>query len=298
MGRKLIVRIELLINKNGLTVSAEDNALMQVIHEILLNEGKSNSLVGIINKFKNLNNKIEEEKIENNDQTQFIEIIEEKKIAIDSDDDDEDPLAFRREKNEGSLNIEDKQLDVVKFDDDFLAVDKNMSYAGEELQDDFDADNNNKEQENKLINTLNFVDDDFEISNEGSSKKSTHESRTNDTLVKQLTNELYDDFPTFEQNDERLFYGYESFHNLQEFHTSNKEDMEVSNSIKELAKKLTSSILSLCSSVKLKDSVINDYNEKIKFYLDKLSNMENKNKTFFLFKTVYPMNHNYRLYQS
>ena len=63
-----------------------------------------------------------------------------------------------------------------------------------------------------------------------------------------------------------------------------KEETDLFKLIATVSAKLISTIDNLRTSNRLEDFVLNDYYEKMKLYLEKLSNIENKNKTFFLFK--------------
>ena len=306
LGKKLLVRFDLLIKARGDITNADDNRLITQIEE------KINNLNGVLVELKRLNN----ESVLNIKESSGVLVTKQNvepkvNLNIDHYEDEEDKFASRmsktlpikkdekvfsqirnnllntikQDKNESNPIEKDQSGDIYEIPDEFQSNEKeflndsNEIIANEEIIDDFFTNNNSSVIENPTASWVEVEDNFLEDSND---------VPVNIDDVNVETMEVPDDFistPNEENEDDAPSIEIEELLNDQfESNVYSKEELELFEQIKTISVNLYSKIDTLFSSIKFEDFTIKDYHQKIKFYLDKLAIIENKNKTFFLFK--------------
>ena len=327
LGRKLLVRFELLIKEKGLTTNADDNRLMALIREIVSGDEKKNTLFEILIKLKKLNNESTQDKGDLG--TVQNEQIPQSKLDLKTHDDDtvngkEDeyddyvPSISALTKNKTKKIIENaEQVGISKSEENRIEDDFDNQLSGNEnseeikndfasnyqIVDDFQSNSENNQKTTEKTDAKEIIDDflnnynDIVIENPLNSNEiqddflleTNENSNYGQREHENLEEQIIDDFITNSNNqiDDHYDDGISSIHELfndpAKLNAYSNEELDLFDALKLISENLISTIKSLRSSVKLDDFVINDYHNKIMFYLDNLSKIENKNKTFFLF---------------
>ena len=324
LGRNLLIRIELLIKERGLSTNCEDHRFISTIREILsanYEKEKKNTLNEVLVKLKLCNNESNQTNKELGVTVQT-EFDPQTQIELNNDlyDDDEDQLSDENDDylNPATFIVKSKATETIKKSEELTSNDANHSKDDfnyqkdgnwEELIDDFDSNNQiaddfgsiyanigsnipKKSNREEIIDDFftenrsnkNEIEDDFLL---GSNNPNSNYEIAKDEIMQE---QIVDDFPSrnlnnFVEQYQGQFLSTDDFFNDPiQLNTYSKEELELFDTLKRISDKLVSTIQSLRSSVKLEDFVVNDYHQKIDFYLKNLSKIENKNKTFFLFK--------------